>query len=111
LYTYCYTALYTLLAKQNKILEKLNVKKKFRQINDVKKFSHRSYKNQRLSKKKKSKRKKGKYSRVMYYSLTLPLKKQEKLYKIITIPSVKKVIEKDLKLTISEKSLKNNEKK
>jgi len=45
------------------------------------------------------------------YSLTLPLKKQEKLYKIITIPSVKKVIEKDLKLTISEKSLKNNEKK
>ena len=40
-----------------------------------------------------------------------PLTNKKKLYKIITIPSVKKVIEKDLKLTISEKSLKNIEKK
>jgi len=40
-----------------------------------------------------------------------PLTNKKKLYKIITIPSVKKVIEKDLKLTISEKSLKNREKK
>lgn len=59
--------------------------------------------------KKEFKRKKGKYSRIV--CLTLPLQTRKKLYKIITIPSVKKVIEKDLKLTISEKSLKNIEKK
>ena len=59
--------------------------------------------------KKEFKRKKGKYSRIV--CLTLPLQTRKKLYKIITIPSVKKVIEKDLKLTISKKSLKNIEKK
>jgi len=37
-----------------------------------------------------------------------PLTNKKKLYKIITIPSVKKVIEKDLKLTISEKKFKKH---
>ena len=40
-----------------------------------------------------------------------PLTNKKKLYKIITIPSVKKVIEKDLKLTISEKKFKKHWKK
>ena len=71
----------------------------------IKNFSHRNYKNQRLSKKE-FKRKKGKYSRIV--CLTLPLQTRKKLYKIITIPSVKKVIEKDLKLTISEKKFKKH---
>jgi len=59
--------------------------------------------------KKKFKRKKE--NTVELYVSLSPYKQEKKLYKIITIPSVKKVIEKDLKLTISEKSLKNIEKK
>jgi len=43
----------------------------------------------------------------LYVSLS-PYKQEKKLYKIITIPSVKKVIEKDLKLTISEKKFKKH---
>jgi len=81
-----------------KILEKLNVKEKIR------KFFTQKLEKPTIEQEKKIKTEKRKYSRIV--CITLPLQTKKNYMKLLPYLQSKKVIEKDLNLTISEKILK-----